>query len=246
MNVATYDLVMLGVLLAATALGAWKGLAWQVASLAAILASYVVAYRYRESVAAWIPVQAPWRVFLAMLLLYLGSSLAIWIAFRLVSRLIDRGKLKDFDRQVGALLGFAKGVVLCVLITLFAITLLGEKQRAAIVNSQSGYYISVLLNRADLVMPDEIHAVLQPYLRVLDEQLKERSEQGGATGRRSSRVALRRYVAGVSPACFRSVRRGPERSRSGRAQSPVPFPGVGGAGGTKLQIPRENRGLNRT
>ena len=177
MNVATYDLVMLGVLCAATAFGAWKGLAWQVASLAAIVASYVVAYRYREPVAAWIPVQAPWRVFLAMLLLYVGTSLAIWIVFRLVSRLIDRVKLKDFDRQVGALLGFAKGVVLCMLITFFAVTLLGEKQRAAIVNSKSGYYIAVLLNRANLVIPDELHEVLQPYLDALDKRIP--GENGG-------------------------------------------------------------------
>jgi membrane protein required for colicin V production len=136
-----------------------------------------VAYRYRESVAVWIPVQSPWRVFLAMLLLYIGTSLAIWIVFRLVSRLIDRVKLKDFDRQIGALLGFAKGVVLCTLITFFAVTLLGEKQRAAIVNSKSGYYIAVLLNGADLVMPEEIHGLLQPYLDVLDKRLKERLKE---------------------------------------------------------------------
>ncbi|MHB8969249.1 MAG: CvpA family protein [Pirellulaceae bacterium] len=173
MNVATYDLVMLGVLLAATVFGAWKGLAWQVASLAAIFASYLVAYRYREPVAAWIPVPAPWRVFVAMLLLYVGTSLAIWIVFRLVSRLIDRVKLKDFDRQIGALLGFAKGVVLCTLITFFAVTLLGEQSRTAIVHSKSGYYIAVLLNRADRVMPHEIHELLQPYLDVLDKRLKE-------------------------------------------------------------------------
>jgi membrane protein required for colicin V production len=182
MTVATYDLVMLGVLLAATAFGAWRGLAWQVASLAAIFASYVVAYRYREPVAAWIPVQAPWRVFVAMLLLYLATSLAIWVAFRVVSRWIDRVKLKDFDRQIGALLGFAKGVVLCVLITLFAVTLLGESQRSAIVKSHSGYCIAVFLDRARGVMPNEIHDVLRPYLDVLDERLEGRVERGDGAG----------------------------------------------------------------
>ena len=87
-------------------------MAWQVASLGAIFASYVVAYRYRDVVAAWIPVAAPWRVFLAMLVLYVGTSLAIWVGFRVVKRLINRMKLKEFDRQIGALLGLAKGVVL--------------------------------------------------------------------------------------------------------------------------------------
>ena len=55
--------------------------------------------------------------------------------FRLVSRLIDRVKLKDFDRQFGALLGLAKGSLLCMLITFFSVTLLGEQKRAAIVQS---------------------------------------------------------------------------------------------------------------
>ena len=171
MSVEPYDLVMLAVLLAATAWGAWKGVAWQVASLGAIVASYVVAYQYRDAVAAWIPLAAPWRVFMAMLLLYVGTSLGIWIVFRLVSRLIDRMKLKDFDRQLGALLGLAKGAVLCVIITLFAVTLLGERQRQAIVHSQSGHHIAVLLSRSNAVIPEEFHDVLKPYLEEFDRRL---------------------------------------------------------------------------
>ena len=35
---------------------------------------------------------------------------------------IDRVKLNEFDRQMGALVGFAKGVLLCIAITFFAVT----------------------------------------------------------------------------------------------------------------------------
>ncbi|MHB0955648.1 MAG: CvpA family protein [Pirellulaceae bacterium] len=200
MSVAPYDLVMLGVLLAATAVGAWKGLARQVASLAAIFASYFVAYQYREPVAAWIPIGAPWRVFLAMLWLYLGMSLIIWIAFRWVSRWIDRLKLKDFDRQIGALLGLVKGVILCMLITFFAVTLLGERLRTAIVNSHSGFYIALILNRAHRVMPDELHEMLQPYLEVLDERLAgpRKLGMGAGEGHGPEQVA-HRVVRGSRP-----------------------------------------------
>ncbi len=141
-----------------------------------------MAYRFRDAVAAWIPVGSPWRVFLAMLLLYVGTSLGIWIVFRLVSRLINRLKLKGFDRQIGALLGLAKGVVLCVIITLFAVTLLGEKQRQAIVNSQSGYYIAVLLSRLHTVIPEEIHDVLRPYLEVFDRRARKPVSEGWKQG----------------------------------------------------------------
>ncbi len=181
MTIDTYDIVMLLVLIVATAFGAWKGLAWQVASLAAIFVSYVIAYQFRHTFAAWIPVDAPWSVFLAMLLLYVLSSLGIWIIFQWISKWIDRVKLKEFDRQVGALFGLLKGVLLCVIITLFAVTLLGQRQREAIVNSRSGYYIAVLLSKSHGLMPEEINDVLGPYLHVLDERLGESSE-GGAEG----------------------------------------------------------------
>lgn len=171
MELATYDILMLGVLVLATLIGFWKGFAWQVASLSAIIGSYFVAYWYREPVAAWIPLADPWRVFCAMLMLYIGSSLAIWCLFRLVARLIDRWKLKDFDRQLGALLGLAKGLLLCALITFFSVTLLGEQKRSTILQSRSGYALAVLLSRADRLIPKELHEVLQPHLETFSERL---------------------------------------------------------------------------
>jgi membrane protein required for colicin V production len=168
-----YDFVMLAVLLAATLFGAWKGLVWQLASLGAIIASCFVALKFREPAAAHITATPPWNVFLAMLFLYVGTSLLIWVAFRLVSGFIDRLKLKEFDRQIGALFGFAKGVLLCVIITLFAVTLLGENQRQSIVRSRSGYYIARLLEKSDSVMPPEVRDVLRPYVHSLDERLND-------------------------------------------------------------------------
>jgi membrane protein required for colicin V production len=167
----SYDLLMLLVLGAATAFGAWKGLAWQVASLASIFLSYVLAVKFRGPVAAAIDAQPPWNMFLAMLILYVGASLVIWILFRFVRKSIDRLRLKEFDRQIGALVGLAKGVLLCVIITLFAVTLTGDQRRQAIVNSNSGYYIAVLLDRSHAIMPPEVHEVLAPYIHKLDERL---------------------------------------------------------------------------
>ena len=45
-----YDIIMIVVLLGTTMFGAYKGLAWQVASLAAVVASYLVAMKDRKSV----------------------------------------------------------------------------------------------------------------------------------------------------------------------------------------------------
>ncbi len=174
-----YDLIMLIVLAATTIFGAIKGFAWQLASLASIVASYFVAYLFRNDVAKMINAQPPWNLFLAMLLLYFGSSLIIWMLFRLVSTSIDKVKLKDFDRQLGAGFGLLKGVALCLLITMFAMTLLGAAQQQRIANSRSGLYISRILANAGGILPAEIKQIVGPYIDNVEKRLQQ--NQSGLT-----------------------------------------------------------------
>lgn len=172
-----YDICMLAVLVLATLLGAMKGLAWQIASLASIVVSYLVALRFSEEFAPRFGDQAPLNRFLAMAVLYSVTSLGIWFAFRIVAGFINRVRLKEFDRQMGALVGAAKGVVLCVGITFFAVTL-NEQARTAVLESRSGPVIAQLLNRADGVMPRELHSVLEPYLNRLEQGLQNEPQPG--------------------------------------------------------------------
>jgi membrane protein required for colicin V production len=174
-----YDILMLIVLAAAVAWGAWKGLAWQIASLASIALSYFVALRFRGQLAGVISAAPPWNIFLSMLILFLGTGLIVWIGFNFVSELIERVKLKEFDHQLGALFGAGKGVLLCVLITLFSVALLSDAQRQAICNSRSGYYIALLLDRAGGVIPAELHQVLGPYLNNFDRAIPHEHVEGG-------------------------------------------------------------------
>ena len=166
-----YDIIMLTVLLVAIVMGYRKGFAWQVASLAAIFASYFVAIRFRDVVAERIDAREPWNVFLAMLILYVGCSFTIWMLFQIIKGVIDRAKLKEFDRQMGALFGALKGGLLCVIVTFFAVTLLGERQLQAVVESRSGYVIAHVLDKANAIMPSELAQVLGPYLQQLDDRL---------------------------------------------------------------------------
>lgn len=163
-----YDLLMVAVIVFMALYGAWKGLAWQLASLAAVFVSYLVAYRFRVPVSEMISTAHPWNIFLAMLILYVGTSLFIWLLFRFVSELISRVRLNEFDSQIGALFGCFNGVVICVIATLFSVTLLGAKTRETIVGSRSGYYIAVLLDKSHTLMPEEIHEVLHPFIHQLD------------------------------------------------------------------------------
>ncbi|NIL97244.1 MAG: CvpA family protein, partial [Planctomycetales bacterium] len=93
------------VIVLTTVFGAWKGMAWQLAALASLVVSFIVAARCSGPLAPYFSVQAPWNRFLAMLVLYMITSLGIWLLFRLVAGVIDRVRLKEFDRQVGAMFG---------------------------------------------------------------------------------------------------------------------------------------------
>jgi membrane protein required for colicin V production len=167
-----YDLIMIAVLIGAMVFGAWKGLAWQLASLASLVVSYFVALQFSSSVAPYIMEREPANKFVAMLIIYVVCSLIIWGLFRLVSNMIDRIQLREFDRQMGALVGIAKGVLLCVAITFFAVSLTEDPTRKSIMTSKSGYYIGYAIDQAHAVMPEEIHDVVHPYLHKLDEQLE--------------------------------------------------------------------------
>src|SRR5215475_1105258 len=112
-----YDIVMLVVLGGATLLGAWKGMAWQIASLGSLVLSYFLALRFSAQLAPLFGASAPLNRFVAMLVIYLATSVVVWCAFRLVAGFMDRIKLRDFDHQVGALFGLFKGVLLCLAIT---------------------------------------------------------------------------------------------------------------------------------
>jgi len=168
--VQPYDFLMLAVLVASTLFGLWKGMAWQLAALASLVVSAGVAVHGSRPLAQFISLQAPWNLFVAMLVLYLITSLAIWVLFRMVARFIDRVKLKEFDRQLGALFGLAKGVLWCVVITFFAVTL-SASMRPWVLGTKSGYYTALLLHRATPLLPEEVRQPLGKYIEDFDRRL---------------------------------------------------------------------------
>ncbi len=168
-----YDIAMLAVLGLATLMGVWKGMAWQLASLGSLILSYFLALRFSSQLAPIFGSTAPWNRFVAMLVIYLVTSVVVWLGFRVVARFMDKIKLRDFDHQVGALFGFVKGVLLCLAITFFLLGL-SDALREHILATKSGHYMALFLNKADAIMPPEIHHVLDPYMNKLQERLDPR------------------------------------------------------------------------
>jgi membrane protein required for colicin V production len=166
-----YDMVMLGILAATAVLGYFKGMVWQLAWIAGIAASGFVALRFGNAAAPFFGQQAPWNRLIAMLALYVGTSLVVWLVFRVVSGAIDAVHLSAFDHQLGLLLGLAKGALLCVVITFFAVTL-APGFRDQIVASRSGRIVAEVIVRADEFLPAEVAATVDPFVKQFEERLR--------------------------------------------------------------------------
>lgn len=177
MAIDGYDLVMIGLLAGAAVLGYFKGIVWQLAWIAGIAASSWVALRFGGPLAPFVGQQGPWNKLVAMLALYLATSLAVWLLFRVVASFIDAIHLSAFDHQLGLLLGLAKGVLLCVVVTFFAITL-APGYREQIVASRSGRLVAELIVRADQFLPREVIEVVDPYVQRFREQFAQADGAG--------------------------------------------------------------------
>jgi membrane protein required for colicin V production len=177
MAIEGYDLVMLGILAAAAVLGYFKGILWQIAWIAGIGASATVALRFGGPLAPFFGSQAPWNRLVAMLALYVATSLAVWLVFSVVSGLIKTVQLSSFDHQLGLLLGLAKGLLLCVVVTFFAVTL-APGYREQIVGSTSGRLVAELIVRADQVLPPDVVETVKPFVDRFEDELRKPAGDG--------------------------------------------------------------------
>jgi membrane protein required for colicin V production len=181
-SVEGYDLVMLGILAAAAVLGYFKGMVWQLAWIAGIFASSFVALRFATPLSPFFGQQAPWNRLAAMLAIYAGTSIAVWLVFRVISGAINAVHLSSFDHQLGLVLGLAKGALLCVVVTFFAVTM-APRYRHQIVASKSGRLVAELIVRADTYLPKDIHDTVDPFVKQFQQQFQEPlGVPGAATG----------------------------------------------------------------
>lgn len=171
-EIPIFDVVVLVLLIWGVVFGALRGLVWQLAWLMALVGSALVAFRWSTVLAPVFGSSEPWNRFLAMFVLFIACGLVVWLCFQALARTIERLKLRDFDRQMGALFGLLKSLVICLLLTFFGVTL-SATTRGCVLRSNSGRVLAQLIVQLRPALPEEIRSAVETHLEEFTERLKE-------------------------------------------------------------------------
>ncbi len=121
MAVSLTDWLLLGVLLASMVVGLWRGLVYEVLSLAGWVAAFVTAQWLAADVVGWLPLvhSAPASVqyAVAFAVVFVATVFAAGLVSWLIKKLVETVGLRPVDRTLGGLFGLARGVVLLLALT---------------------------------------------------------------------------------------------------------------------------------
>jgi len=113
--VAAVDWIMLAVLAVSLALGAWRGLVYEVLSVLGWVASFVLAQWWAPEVAMKLPMSGaaePIRYAAGFVLVFVGAVFAAGLLAWVAKKLIEAIGLRPVDRTLGAAFGLVRGLVL--------------------------------------------------------------------------------------------------------------------------------------
>ncbi len=158
-----YDGAMAGVIFAGMIWGAFKGITWQVASIASLVLGYTVAHQFSGQLAPHLPGEPIVAQSLAMILIYAATSGGIFVVAWLIRAILAKLKFEAFDRHLGMLLGGIEGTLLGLVVTLFVVSL-APQTREPIFASPSGKAVGWLMANVGPVLPEQARGVLGPFL----------------------------------------------------------------------------------
>ena len=157
-----YDAAMAGVIVAGMIWGAFRGITWQLASIASLVLGYSVAHPLSGQLAAYFPGDPVVARALAMLAVYAGVSSGVFLAAWLIRATLRKLKFEAFDRHLGMILGGLEGALLGLVITLFVVSL-APQTRDPIFASPTGQVVGALMSAVGPVLPEEARGVLAPF-----------------------------------------------------------------------------------
>ena len=163
MNLATTDWLLCAVLLLSMLLGAWRGLVYELMSLASWVAAFVMAQWLAQDVAQMLPflqsAAAQVQYAAAFVLVFVVSLFAAGFLSWLLKKVVETVGLRPVDRALGAVFGVLRGVLLLLVVTV-VIGLLGMVSQSWWQESQGRVWLDVLLSGLKPILPEALRAYL--------------------------------------------------------------------------------------
>lgn len=176
-GIAPYDIFVILLLVLLTLWGGFRGMFSQITSIISLVASWFISSRCYSLVSPMVPLGEPWKDSISVLILFFIVMFACRLLGKMLGGAVKQTKLKEFDRQMGALCGLIKGCVICLLITFFAV-ISAEQSRSLVVSSRSGQFMVRVISSIEKYVPENSnHAKIREAL----EQFADSASKEGAS-----------------------------------------------------------------
>jgi len=162
------DLVALAILLYCAVKGASRGLLSQLSWVIALLLCFKFSGTLAPKIEPLISVSPPLKQWLAMLAVYVGLCGVSFVVAGMLSSWMAKAKIIDFDKHLGGILGFVKGVVICMTIMFFAITM-SPQMRNVVSQTYSGYAAAIILHNSRHLIPLLPENAVPTVRKVIDD-----------------------------------------------------------------------------
>jgi membrane protein required for colicin V production len=114
-SISTLDWVFIAVLATSMLLGAWRGLVYELISVASWLAAFVAAQWFAPQVGHWLPMAGAGeqlRYAAGFLVVFIATVFTGGLLAFVVSKMVSAVGLGPMDRLLGACFGFVRGGIL--------------------------------------------------------------------------------------------------------------------------------------
>lgn len=151
------DWTLLAILGLSLAIGAWRGLVFEVLSVFVWIAAFVLAQWYAPDVAAKLPMAGTaqsLRYAAGFVLVFVGTAFVAGLLVQLIKKMVASVGLRPVDRTLGAIFGLLRGAILLLAIAV-VMNMTALRNQADWQASQGATMLTELLTKLKPLLPQD-------------------------------------------------------------------------------------------
>ena len=151
------DWILLGILVLSFAIGALRGLVFEVLSVFVWIAAFVLAQWFAPEVAAKLPMAGTaqsLRYAAGFVLVFVGTAFVAGLFVQLIKKMVAAVGLRPVDRTLGAIFGLLRGAILLLAIAV-VINMTALRSQADWQASQGATMLTELLTKLKPLLPQD-------------------------------------------------------------------------------------------